>query len=249
VGKLDGKVTVITGGSSGIGLAAAKAFVNEGAYVFIAGRRQPELDKAKAAIGRNVSTVQIDVAKLVDLERLFDQVKAEKGGLDILVASAGFVEMAPMAAVTPEHFDKTFAINARGVFFTVQKAVPLMRDGGSIVLVSSGAHLKGIPFYVTYSATKAALRSFARSMAAELKDRGIRVNTLSPGAIDTPIIDGQFKTKEEADGAREMFKQMTPLGRIGKPEEMAKAILFLASDDSSYTTGADLVADGGMTQL
>jgi NAD(P)-dependent dehydrogenase (short-subunit alcohol dehydrogenase family) len=249
VGKLDGKVTVITGGSSGIGLAAAKAFVNEGAYVFIAGRRQPELDKAKAAIGRNVSTVQIDVAKLVDLERLFGQVKAEKGGLDILVASAGFVEMAPMAAVTPEHFDKTFAINARGVFFTVQKAVPLMRDGGSIVLVSSGAHLKGIPFYVTYSATKAALRSFARSMAAELKDRGIRVNTLSPGAIDTPIIDGQFKTKEEADGAREMFKQMTPLGRIGKPEEMAKAILFLASDDSSYTTGADLVADGGMTQL
>ena len=249
MGKLDGKVTVITGGSSGIGLAAAKAFVNEGAYVFIAGRRQPELDKAKAAIGRNVSTVQIDVAKLVDLERLFGQVKAEKGGLDILVASAGFVEMAPMAAVTPEHFDKTFAINARGVFFTVQKAVPLMRDGGSIVLVSSGAHLKGIPFYVTYSATKAALRSFARSMAAELKDRGIRVNTLSPGAIDTPIIDGQFKTKEEADGAREMFKQMTPLGRIGKPEEMAKAILFLASDDSSYTTGADLVADGGMTQL
>ncbi len=249
MGKLDGKVTVITGGSSGIGLAAAKAFVNEGAYVFIAGRRQPELDKAKAAIGRNVSTVQIDVAKLVDLERLFGQVKAEKGGLDILVASAGFVEMAPMAAVTPEHFDKTFAINARGVFFTVQKAVPLMRDGGSIVLVSSGAHLKGIPFYVTYSATKAALRSFARSMAAELKDRGIRVNTLSPGAIDTPIIDGQFKTKEEADGAREMFKQMTPLGRIGKPEEMAKAILFLASDDSSYTTGADLVADSGMTQL
>jgi len=249
VGKLDGKVAVITGGSSGIGLAAAKAFVNEGAYVFIAGRRQPELDKAKAAIGRNVSTVQIDVAKLVDLERLFGQVKAEKGGLDILVASAGFVEMAPMAAVTPEHFDKTFAINARGVFFTVQKAVPLMRDGGSIVLVSSGAHLKGIPFYVTYSATKAALRSFARSMAAELKDRGIRVNTLSPGAIDTPIIDGQFKTKEEADGAREMFKQMTPLGRIGKPEEMAKAILFLASDDSSYTTGTDLVADGGMTQL
>lgn len=249
MGKLDGKVAVITGGSSGIGLAAAKAFVNEGAYVFIAGRRQPELDKAKAAIGRNVSTVQIDVAKLVDLERLFGQVKAEKGGLDMLVASAGFVEMAPMAAVTPEHFDKTFAINARGVFFTVQKAVPLMRDGGSIVLVSSGAHLKGIPFYVTYSATKAALRSFARSMAAELKDRGIRVNTLSPGAIDTPIIDGQFKTKEEADGAREMFKQMTPLGRIGKPEEMAKAILFLASDDSSYTTGADLVADGGMTQL
>lgn len=247
--KLNGKVAVITGGSSGIGLAAAKAFVAEGAYVFITGRRQSELDKAKAAIGRNVSTVQGDVANLGDLDRLFGQVKAEKGGLDILVASAGFVQIAPMASVTPEHFDKTFAINARGTFFTVQKAVPLMRDGGAIVLVSSGAYLKGIPMYVTYSATKAALRSFARSMAAELKERGIRVNTLSPGMIDTPIVDGQFESKQEADGARAMFKQMTPLGRIGRPEEMAKAILFLGSDDSSYTTGADLIADGGITQL
>ena len=197
--KLDGKTAVITGGSSGIGLAAAKIFVDEGAYVFIAGRRQSELDKANAKIGRNVTTVQADVAKLDDLDRLFGQVKAQKGGLDIVVASAGFVEMAPMAAVTPEHYDKTFAINARGAFFTVQKAVPLMRDGGSIVLVSSGVHMKGIPFYATYGATKAALRSFARSMAAELKDRAIRVNTLSPGAVDTPIIDGQFKTKEEAE--------------------------------------------------
>jgi NAD(P)-dependent dehydrogenase (short-subunit alcohol dehydrogenase family) len=235
--KLDGKVAVITGGSSGIGLATAKTFANEGAYVFIFGRRQSELDRAKAAIGRNVATVQGDVAKLEDLDRLFGQVKAEKGGLDVLVVSAGFVEMAPMAAVTPEHFDKTFAINARGAFFTVQKAVPLMRDGGSIVL------------YQTYGATKAALRFWARSMAAELKDRSIRVNTLSPGAIDTPIMDGQFKTKKEADAGREMFKQMTPLGRIGRPEEMAKAILFLGSDDSSYTTGSDLVADGGLTQL
>jgi NAD(P)-dependent dehydrogenase (short-subunit alcohol dehydrogenase family) len=247
--KLNGKVAVITGGSSGIGLATAKTFVEEGAHVFITGRRQSELDKAKAAIGRNVSSVRGDVANLADLDQLFGQVKAQKGGLDILVVSAGFVEMAPMAAVTPEHFDKTFAINARGAFFTVQKAVPLMRNGGSIVLVSSGLHLKGLPFYVTYSATKAALRSFARSMAAELKDRAIRVNTLSPGAVDTPIIDGQFKTKAEADAAKEMFKQMTPLGRIGRPAEMAKAVLFLASDDSSYTTGADLVADGGITQL
>jgi len=249
MGKLDGKVAVITGGSSGIGLATAKTFVNEGAYVFIAGRRQAELDKAKAAIGRNVSTVRADVTNLEGLDRLFAQVKAEKGGIDVLVASAGFVEMAPMAAVTPEHFDKTFSVNARGTFFTVQKAVPLIRDGGSVVLVASGVHQKGIPFYVTYGATKAAIRSFARSMAAELKDRGIRVNTLSPGAIDTPIIDSQFKTKAEADGGREMFKQMTPLGRIGRPEEMAKAILFLGSDDSSYTTGADLAADGGITQL
>ena len=210
MGKLDGKIAVVTGGSSGIGLAAAKAFVDEGAYVFIVGRRQAELDKAKAAIGRNVSTVQVDVAKLVDLDRLYAQVKAEKGGVDIVVASAGFVEIAPMAAVTPEHFDKTFGINARGAFFTVQKAAPLMRDGGAVVLVSSGAHLKGIPMYVTYSATKAALRSFARSMAAELKDRRIRVNTLSPGAIDTPIIDSQFKTKEEADGLRADVQAVNP---------------------------------------
>ncbi|WP_207003792.1 SDR family NAD(P)-dependent oxidoreductase [Trinickia mobilis] len=249
MGKLQGKVAVITGGSSGIGLAAAKLFVEEGAYVFITGRREAELDKAKAAIGRNVSTIQGDVSKLEDLDRLFAQVKTEKGGLDVLVVSAGFVEMAPMAAVTPEHFDKTFATNARGAFFTVQKASPLMHDGGAIVLVSSGVHLKGIPFYQTYGATKAALRFWARSMAAELKDRGIRVNTLSPGATDTPIIDGQFKTKEEADARKEMFKQMTPLGRIGRPEEMAKAILFLGSEDRSYTTGADLVADGGLTQI
>ncbi len=247
--KLDGKIAVITGGSSGIGLAAAKTFVDEGAYVFITGRRQSELDKAKAAIGRNVSTVRGDVALLDDLDRLFAQVKAEKGSLDILVVSAGFVERATLAEVTPEHFDKTFAINARGAFFTVQKAAPLIRDGGSIVLVSSGVHLKGIPMYQSYGATKAALRFWARSMAAELKDRGIRVNTLSPGAIDTPIIDGQFKTKEEADTLKEMFKQMTPLGRIGRAEEMAKAILFLGSDDSSYTTGADLAADGGITQI
>lgn len=247
--RLKDKVAVITGGSSGIGLAAAKSFVDEGAHVFITGRRQSELDKAKAAIGRNVSTVQGDVANLEDLDRLFARVKSEKGGLDVLVVSAGFVEMAPLAAVTPAHFDKTFGINARGAFFTVQKAVPLMRDGGSIVLVSSGVHLKGIPAYHTYGATKAALRFWARSMAAELKDRAIRVNTLSPGATETPIFYGQFKTKEEADVGKERFKQMTPLGRMARPEEIAKGILFLASDDSSYTTGADLVADGGLTQI
>jgi NAD(P)-dependent dehydrogenase (short-subunit alcohol dehydrogenase family) len=247
--KLQGKVAVITGGSSGIGLAAAKRFVDEGAYVFITGRRQSELDKAKAAIGRSVSTVQGDVANLADLDRLFAQVKAEKGVVDIVVTSAGFVEHAPIDAATPEHFDKTFGINARGVFFTVQKALPLMTRGGSIVMVSSGMHLKGFPAHTTYSATKAAVRSFARTWAMELKDRGIRVNTLSPGAIDTPIIDGQFKTKEEADGARAMFAQMTPLGRIGKPEEMAAAVLFLASDESSFSTGSDLVADGGVTRV
>jgi NAD(P)-dependent dehydrogenase (short-subunit alcohol dehydrogenase family) len=247
--QLNGKVAVITGGSSGIGLAAAKKFVEEGAYVFITGRRQSELDKAKAAIGRNVSTVQGDVADLADLDRLYQTIKAEKGVLDIVVASAGYVERMLTEDVTPDHFDKTFAINARGVYFTVRKALPLMRRGGSVVLVSSALHLKGLPEHGTYAATKAAVRSFSRTWAMEWKDRGIRVNTLSPGPIDTPIIDGQFKTKEEADGARAFFSTITPLGRIGRPDEMASAILFLASDDSSFSTGIDLVADGGITQV
>lgn len=249
MGKLQGKVAVITGGSSGIGLATAKLFVAEGAYVFITGRRQSELDLAKAAIGAKVSTVAGDVANLADLDRLYRTVAAEKDRVDIVVASAGFVEHAPIDSATPEHFDKTFNINARGTFFTVQKALPLMKKGGTIVLVASGLHLKGLPRHGTYAATKAAIRSFARTWAAELKDRGIRVNTLSPGAIDTPIIDGQFKTKAEADGARSLFAQMTPLGRIGRADEMAAAALFLASEDSSYCTGIDLVADGGLTQL
>ena len=247
--KLNGKIAVITGGSSGIGLATAKRFVEEGAYVFITGRRESELAKAKAEIGRNVTAVQGDVADLADLDRLYATVKKEKGALDIIVASAGFVERKLTEAVTPEHFDKTFAINARGLYFTVQKALPLLRKGSSIVLVSSALHLKGMPEHGTYAATKAAVRSFARTWSAEFKDRGIRVNTLSPGPIDTPIIDGQFKTKVEADGAREFFAQLTPLGRIGRPEEMAAAALFLASDDSSYSTGIDLVADGGITQV
>jgi NAD(P)-dependent dehydrogenase (short-subunit alcohol dehydrogenase family) len=249
VGKLSDKVAVITGASSGIGLAAARKFVEEGAYVFITGRRQSELDKARAQIARNVTAIQGDVANLADLDRLYASVKAEKGGVDIIVANAAFVELRTLAQSTPEHFDKTFGVNARGTFFTVQKALPLLRNGGAIVLVSSGAHLKGIPAYTTYAATKAAMRSFSRSWAAELKDRGIRVNTLSPGPIDTPILDTQTKTKEEADAMRAQFAQMVPLGRIGTAEEMASAILFLASSDSSYSTGIDLVADGGTTQL
>jgi NAD(P)-dependent dehydrogenase (short-subunit alcohol dehydrogenase family) len=247
--KLTGKVAVITGGSSGIGLAAAKKFVEEGAHVFIMGRRQSELDKAKAEIGKNISTVQGDVASLSDLDRLYQTVKAEKGGVDIIVASAGVVERVLTQDATPEHFDKTFGVNARGVYFTVQKALPLLRKGGSIVLVSSALHMRGFPEHGTYAATKAAVRSFARTWAMELKDRGVRVNTLSPGPVDTPIIDGQFKSSVEADAARAFFAGMTPLGRIGRPEEMAAAILFLASDDSSFSTGIDLVADGGITQV
>ena len=249
MGKLHGKVAVITGGSSGIGLATAKRFVEEGAYVFITGRRPAELEKAKAVIGNNATTVQGDVANLSDLDRLYQVVGKVKGWVDIVVANAGFVEHASLALATPEHFDKTFEINARGVFFTVQKALPIMKNEGSIVLVSSGLHLKGIPAHSTYSATKAAVRSFARTWAAELKDKGIRVNTLSPGAIDTPTIDRQFPTKEQGDGARAMLAQMAPLGRIGRAEEIAAAALFLASGESSFATGIDLVVDGGVTQL
>lgn len=247
--KLEGKTAVITGGSSGIGLATAQRFVSEGAYVFITGRRQAELDKAKALIGGNVTAVRGDIANLADLDYLYETVRKERGALDILVACAGFVERRLTALATPEHFDKTFNINARGTYFTVQKALPLLRTGGAIVLVSSCLNQKGLPEHSTYSATKAAIRSFARTWAAEFKDRGIRVNSLSPGAIDTRIIDSQFKTSEEADGARTFFSQITPMGRIGRPEEMAAAILFLASYESSYVTGFDLVADGGITQV
>jgi NAD(P)-dependent dehydrogenase (short-subunit alcohol dehydrogenase family) len=247
--KLNGRVAVITGGSSGIGLATAKQFVQEGAYVYITGRRQSELDKAEAEIGGNVATVRGDVANLDDLDALYRRIAADERKIDIVVANAGFVEFGFLTSATPEHFDKTFNINARGTFFTVQKALPLMNDGGSIILVASCVHLKGIPQYTVYGATKAALRSFARSWAAELKDRRIRVNTLSPGATDTPIIDGQFATKQEADGARKMFTELIPLGRLGRAEELASAAFFLASDASSYVTGADLVVDGGWTQV
>lgn len=247
--KLIGKIAVITGGSSGIGFATAKLFVREGAYVFITGRRQSELDKARAEIGENVTAVRSDVANLVDLDKLYATVKSEKGAVDIVVANAGVAEMAKTKDVTPEHFDKIFNVNARGTFFTVQKALPLLRERGSIVLVASGVHTKGIPHYVTYSATKAAMRSFVRSWAADFKDRGIRVNTLSPGPTDTPIIESQFKSKEGAEGMKKQFTQMVPLGRLGRTEEMASAILFLASDDSSFSTDIDLPADGGLTQI
>jgi NAD(P)-dependent dehydrogenase (short-subunit alcohol dehydrogenase family) len=230
--KLKGKVAVVTGGSAGIGLAIAKRLVDEGAHVVILGRRRETLDAAAA-----------------DLDRLFATVKQANGVLDIVVANAGLVEHATIEAATPEHFDRTFALNARGVFFTVQKALPLMTRGGSIVLVSSAVHAMGISTHGAYAATKAALRSFARTWAVELKDRRIRVNTLSPGAIETPLFVAQFDSKEEEATSRKMFDAMTPLGRIGRPEEMANAALFLASDDSSYSTGMDLAADGGLAQV
>jgi NAD(P)-dependent dehydrogenase (short-subunit alcohol dehydrogenase family) len=248
-GKLEGKVAVVTGGSSGIGLAIAQKFVAEGAYVFITGRRQSELDKAKSLIGKNVTAVQSDVADLEDLDRLYKTVAREKGHIDVVVANAGIGEFVATADATPQHFDKIFGVNARGAFFTVQKALKLLKDGGSIVLVSSNAQFLGIPGFAVYSATKSALRSFGRTWAAELKGRNIRVNTLSPGPIDTPIFESSGLDPATVAATKERFRSLVPLGRMGRPEEMANAALFLASDDSSFSTGIDLVADGGMTQI
>jgi NAD(P)-dependent dehydrogenase (short-subunit alcohol dehydrogenase family) len=244
---LQGKIAVITGGSSGIGLATAKRFVQEGAYVFITGRRQAELDKAVADIGSNVTGVRGDVSNLDDLDRLYKEVAAKKGKLDILFANAGIVEPVPTAAVTAEHYDKTFDINARGVFFSVQKALPLMMDGGSIILNGSGVWQKGFPIYATYGATKAALRSFVRTWTAEFAAKGIRANMVSPGPIETPILKGQFG--ENTDAMRDQFKAIIPMKRIGRPEEIAAAVVFLASDESSYITGIDLPVDGGIVAV
>lgn len=244
---LQGKIAVITGGSSGIGLATAKRFVKEGAYVFITGRRQSELDKAVAEIGSNVTAIQGDASNLADLDRLYKEVATKKGKLDVLFANAGFVEPKPTPAVSPEHYDKTFDTNARGVFFAVQKALPLMKDGGSIIVTGSGVWQKGIPIYATYGATKAALRSFVRTWTADLAGKGIRANMLSPGPTETPILKGQFG--ENTDAVKERFKTTIPIGRMGKPEEIAAAAVFLASDESSFITGIDLPVDGGLVAV
>jgi NAD(P)-dependent dehydrogenase (short-subunit alcohol dehydrogenase family) len=245
--KLAGKVAVITGGSSGIGLATAKRFVEEGAYVFITGRRQAQLDKAVAEIGNNVTAVQGDVSNLDNLDRLYKEVATKKDKLDVLFANAGIAEPKPTAAVSPENYAKTFDVNARGVFFAVQKALPLMKGGGSIILTGSGIWQKGIPVYATYGATKAALRSFVRTWTAEFASKGIRANMISPGPTETPILEGQFGAK--TDAMKERFKTMIPMGRMGRPEEIASAAVFLASDESSYVTGIDLPVDGGLVAV
>ena len=239
--KLQGKVAVVTGGTAGIGFATAKRFVDEGAYVFITGRRQKELEEATKAIGRNIAGVQGDVSKLRDLDRLYESVKA-KGHVDVLVANAGIGEFAPLESLTEAHFDKLFDLNVKGTLFTVQKALPLMNDGGSIILIGSVASVKGTAS-CTYGATKAAVRRLVRTWTVELKDRRIRSNVLSPGPIKTPLMDLQ-----PADIIARIVATI-PMGRIGEPDEVAKAAVFLASDDSSFVTGVELFVDGGRGQV
>ena len=248
--NLEGKIAVITGGSSGIGRATARRFVEEGAHVVITGRREKELKEAAAFITKNVTTVVGDVSRLEDLDRLYAVVKAKHGHIDILFANAGAGTIAPLAAATEAHFDQTFDVNVKGLFFTVQKALPLFKDGGSIVLNSSVSNVLGLPGFSVYAASKAAVRNFARAWTLELKDRRIRVNCVSPGAIDTPALATTTGlTAEQAEQAVAQFTTQIPMGRRGMPGEIAAAVAFLASDDSSYITGIDLAVDGGMAQV
>lgn len=248
--KLEGKIAVITGGSSGIGLATAKRFVDEGGHVVITGRREDELKKAAASIKTNVTTVVGDVSRLEDLDRLYAVVKQKHGHIDILFANAGAGTIAPLALASEAHFDQTFDVNVKGLFFTVQKALPLFKDGGSIILTSSVSNVLGLPGFSTYAASKAAVRNFARAWTLELKDRKIRVNSMSPGAIDTPALATTTGlTAEQAEQAVAQFTTQIPMGRRGMPEEIAAAVAFLASGESSYITGVDFAVDGGMAQV
>lgn len=247
--RLRGKVAVVTGASSGIGLATAKLFAADGAFVFITGRRQDELDSAIAAIGPSAIAIRGDIANLTDLDRLFEQIKADRGRIDILFANAGLGEFAPLGAITETHFDRTFDVNVKGTLFTVQKALSLMPRGSSIVLNASIASVKGLPAFSVYAATKAALRSFARSWIVDLKESQIRVNVVSPGTIPTPAYDTLGLTKEQMADFIDAQNKATPLGRVGRSEEVAKAVLFLASDESSYVNGVELFVDGGLAQI
>jgi NAD(P)-dependent dehydrogenase (short-subunit alcohol dehydrogenase family) len=247
--KLQGKVAVVTGGTTGIGLATAKRFAAEGATVFITGRRQAELDAAVKAIGPNATGVRADASNLADIDRLYEAVKQKKDRLDILFANAGGGEFAPLGSITEKHFDDTFATNVKGVLFTVQKALPLLRDGASIILTGSTTSLHGTPAFSVYSATKAAVRNFARNWILDLKDRHIRVNVLSPGPTKTPGLHGLAKSEEEARALFEHMATTVPLGRLGDPDEIAKAAVFLGSDDSSFVNGIELFVDGGSAQI
>ena len=248
---LEGKVAVITGGTSGIGLATAQRFVDEGAYVFITGRRQSELDAAVDQIGKNVTGVQGDVSNLADLHRLYATVKEQKGRIDILFANAGVGELVPLGEISEAHFDKIFSVNVKGLLFTVQKALPLFQDGGggSIILTASVGGSKGNPASSVYGASKAAVRSFARTWTVDLRQRKIRVNAISPGPIDTTIFSTAVQTEEESKQVKASLVASVPMGRMGSPDEIAKAATFLASDDSSFITGIELFVDGGRAQI
>lgn len=248
--KLKGKVALITGGNSGLGLATARRFVAEGAYVFITGRRQAGLDDAVKELGENVAAIRSDISSLTDLDHLFATIKEQKGHLDILFANAGLGEFAPLGQITEAHFDKLFGINVKGTLFTVQKALPLMPDGAAIVLNASMVSIKGLPAFGVYAATKAALRSFVRTWSVDLKDRQIRVNAVSPGAVITPGYKNELgMSDEQIEQFKAQVATNTPLGRAGTPDEIAKAVVFLASDESSYINGAELFVDGGAAQI
>ena len=247
--RLDRKIALVTGGTSGIGLATAKRFVTEGAQVFITGRREPELAAAVNEIGRNVTGIQGDVSKMTDLDRLFAQIKQAAGRLDIVFANAGVAKYAALGAITEELYQSIFDTNVKGVLFTVQKALPLLSEGASIILNSSIVGSKGLAMNSVYSATKAAVRSFARTWTTDLKGRGIRVNAISPGSIDTPGLNGLLASAQAGKERKQMISTMTPLGRLGTPDEIAKAVVFLASEDSSYVTGIELFVDGGFAQV
>jgi NAD(P)-dependent dehydrogenase (short-subunit alcohol dehydrogenase family) len=249
MGKLEGKIALITGGNSGIGLATAKRFVAEGAYVFVTGRRKAELEAAVKEIGENAAGVEGDVSNLVDLDRLFDRIMDQKGRLDVLFANAGIAKYAALGEVTEELYDAIFDINVKGLLFTVQKALALMPDGSSIILNASIVASKGLSSNSVYSATKAAIRSFARTWTTDLKSRRIRVNAISPGTIDTPGLNNLLASGEAGEQRKKMISTAIPLGRLGKPDEIAAAVVFLASDDASYITGTELFIDGGFAQV
>ncbi len=248
-GRLEGKVALVTGGSSGIGFATAQRFVREGAFVFITGRRQAELDRASATLGEQAQAIQADASNLADLDSLFDHIKQRKGHLDVIFANAGGGSYAALGSITEEHYDETFNTNVKGLLFTVQKALPLMREGGSIILNASIVSIKAMPGFSVYAATKATVRSFARGWTVDLKDRKIRVNAISPGPIRTPGLDGLTSTAAEREAFYAQMAATVPLGRVGEPDEIAKAAVFLASDDSSFVSGIELFVDGGAAQV
>jgi NAD(P)-dependent dehydrogenase (short-subunit alcohol dehydrogenase family) len=249
MGQLEGRTAVVTGGTTGIGLAAARRLAAEGAHVFITGRRKPELDEAVEAIGANVTGIQGDVSAPADLDRLYETVRGQGRRVDVLFANAGGGSFATLEQVTEEHFDQTFDINVKGMLFTVQKALPLLNDGASVILTASTTSTTGTEAFGVYAASKAAVRSFARTWANELKGRGVRVNAVTPGPIDTPGIAGLAPDEQQAGQLKQFLAGQVPLGRMGRPDEVADAVLFLASDQSSFITGIDLHVDGGMNQI